>query len=653
MFTRAQVPFSADAPAGLATASGALFTGAPVLDSPAMTSDSHPFAEYRRRAERCRKTLARLERWSLALANTRLTLFLLALALAGLGWWGKLPATALWAALGLGLGFLVAAVAHDRVLSAGERARHRLAINERGLARLEDRWAELPQLGEAYDDPSHPYAHDLDLFGRSSLFQLLDATTTRWGEERLAGWLRQGAPSSEIASRQQAVAELAPLVELREELEAEGRMLAETKPDPARMLAWAESKRPARFARVSRWLPFALPPLTLALYLAGDFGLLPARLWFAGLGAQAAIAFFASRIAGSLYRALSAPGERFAAFSGVFSVVERARFDSKPLVELKGRLAASGARPSTEMRRLVRALSFIQLREQPLFHIPINVLLLWDLGWAGALERWRERCGPRLRGWLDGLADLEALSSLAGFSFDNPSYPFPEVRDGEARLLAEGLGHPLLPSSRRVCNDLALPSPGAALIVTGSNMAGKTTLLRTLGINAVLALAGAPVCARKLRLSPLAVRTSMRVQDSLARGLSYFYAEIERLKGVLDACDQGPVLFLLDEVMQGTNTAERQIASRAIVRRLLGRGAIGAIATHDLALTTLEQETGGQARNVHFTDRIEDGKMSFDYTMRPGVVATTNALALLRKVGIELPEASGRRAESAGCGSDE
>ncbi|MGI5862600.1 MAG: MutS-related protein [Myxococcales bacterium] len=624
-----------------------------MLDSPAMISDSSPLTEYRRRAERCRQALARLDRWSLALANTRLALFLGALALVGLGWWGKLPAAALWAALGLGLGFLAAAVLHDRVISAGQLSRHRLAINERGIARLEDRWADLPHLGEAYDDPSHPYARDLDLFGRSSLFQLLDATTTRWGEARLAAWLCEGAPVGEITSRQQAVAELAPLVELRETFEAEGRMLAETKSDPSRMLAWAESSRLARLARVSRWLPFTLPPVTFLLYLAGDLGLLPARLWLAGLGAQAAIAFFASRIAGSLHRALNAPGERFAAFGRVFAVIERARFSSKPLADLKARLAASGAPPSVEMNRLVRALSFIHLREQPLFHVPINVLLLWDLGWAGAVERWRERCGPRLRAWLGALADIEALSSLAGFSFDNPGYLFPEVRDGGEMFVAEGLGHPLLPASRRVCNDVALPSPGTALVVTGSNMAGKTTLLRTIGINAVLALAGAPVCARRLSLRPLAVRTSMRVQDSLARGLSYFYAEIERLKCVLEACDQGPVLFLLDEVMQGTNTAERQIASRAIVRRLVERGAVGAIATHDLALTTLEQETGGLVRNVHFTDRVEDGEMSFDYTLRSGVVATTNALALLKKAGIDLPEASLRRAGSAAGVSDE
>ena len=441
--------------------------------------------------------------------------------------------------------------------------------------------------------------------------------------------------ASQIPARQEAQRELMPQVDLRQAIEVEGRLLAPDKPDPARLIAWAEGPGELTWAGWGR-LAWILPALTVSGWLGANEGLAPALAWAIPLSIQIVLVVFTSRAVGRVYGRLRAPGEKLLSYEHLFAAVERLQPRCALLRGLVERTRVEGAAPSAQLKKLGRALAYLQAREQPLFHIPVNLLFLWDLHFVASLERWRARSGGKLRGWFETVGTLEALSSLSGFAFENPGYAWPTVTEGKARLEAEGLGHPLLPAARRVVNDVALPSPGSVLLVTGSNMAGKTTLLRAMGVNAVLALAGAPVCARSMTLSRLQVATSMRIQDSLARGLSFFYAELERLKAVLDLCKASPALFLLDEVLQGTNTAERQAASRAIVRRLVELGAVGGIATHDLGLTTLEAQTGGQVRNVHFTDQVAGGEMTFDYRMRPGVVSTTNALALLARVGIDV-----------------
>lgn len=592
-------------------------------------------SQYQARRDAAKALAQRLGRRDAWVANARLVTFLGALVLAGLTWAGKVPRASGWAALGCFGLFLAAAVAHDHVLSAARRARGRVALNERGLLRLDDRFAELPGDGARFAEPGHPYAGDLDVFGPASLFQRLDATATRFGEQELVRWLKAPAPPDRIAARQEAVRELAPLLDLRQDVEVEGRLVSEEKPDPARLIAWAEG--PSSFANPGfRLVAWALPAWTALAWLAAQEGLVPSWSWAVPLALQALIVAVTARAVGRVYARVSAPGEKLLRFERLFEALERFEPRCALLQGLSERTKVGGAAPSRQLARLARALSYLQAREQPLFHLLVNVVLLWDLHWVSALERWRQASGPRVRGWFEVLGTFEALSSLAGLAFENPAWAFPQVVEGPARLVAEGLGHPLLPGARRVVNDVALPSPGTVLLVTGSNMAGKTTLLRTLGVNAVLAQAGGPVCAGAMTLSPLQVATSMRVQDSLSRGLSFFYAELERLKAVLDRVALGPSLVLLDEVLQGTNTAERQAASRAIVRKLVDLGALGGIATHDLGLTSLEAETGGRVRNVHFTDHIRDGEMTFDYKMLPGVVATTNALALLARVGIDV-----------------
>jgi DNA mismatch repair ATPase MutS len=322
---------------------------------------------------------------------------------------------------------------------------------------------------------------------------------------------------------------------------------------------------------------------------------------------------------------------------------EGEKLEAPLLVGLQKRLEESGASASREMAAHSRIVGFVDARNNEVFRFFVGPALMWDLWCALALERWRERVGKVAFGWFRALAELEALASLAGFAFENPDFAFPELQTEPATFEAVKLGHPLIDSDKRVANDVTIIGPGHALVVTGSNMSGKSTLLRAIGINAVLANAGAPVCARSLRMGRLKVATSMRVSDSLEEGTSRFYAELKKLKLVLDLArttskepSRGTLLFLLDEILHGTNTRERLIGARAILLELLSRGAMGAVSTHDLGLGDLEKEQPGHVRNVHFEEQVEGEVMTFDYQLRQGVVQSSNALRLMKIVGLEV-----------------
>jgi DNA mismatch repair ATPase MutS len=295
------------------------------------------------------------------------------------------------------------------------------------------------------------------------------------------------------------------------------------------------------------------------------------------------------------------------------------------------------------MSALSRVVGFVDARNNEVFRFFIGPMLMWDVWCALALEKWRARAGKAAFGWFRALAELEALASLAGFAFENPDYAFPTFTADHATFRAKSLGHPLIDADKRVSNDVTLAGPGHALVVTGSNMSGKSTLLRAIGTNAVLANAGAPVCAASLELGRLEVATSMRVSDSIEEGTSRFYAELKKLKVVLDLSKAmakgerpGTLLFLLDEILHGTNTRERLIGARAIMKELLARKAMGAVSTHDLGLGDLEHELEGDVKNVHFEEQVEGDVMSFDYKLREGVVQSSNALRLMKIVGLDV-----------------
>ncbi len=583
--------------------------------------------------------MARREAQSSRLSLLRLLAFLaagaaLAAALAqGAGWAWSLGSLCT-------LGFAAAVIAQRRVIAALDDARVRRDVHQRHLMRLDGGWTKLPCDHARLLPASHPYAWDVDLLGPGSLLQRIDVTHTVHGEHVLCDWLGRAAGLDAIGPRQAAVLELAPMVELRQELEAAALTAnGGEKLDGRPFREFAEL--PSYFAS-HRWLTptiFALPPLTLLCYLAGGAGLLPAASWLLPLCVQLGLLWLTARPVKRAFDLAAARQGAAEAFERMLVVVERARFESPLLCGLQRRLAVDGTPPSVHMRRLKSWTSSAELRQQFLFYIAVAPLTLWDLHVLRGLERWNARVGRRTADWFAALGEIEALCSLATLGFLDPAARMPEVVAAGGALDARGLCHPLLAAESRVANDVQLAGPGFALIVTGSNMAGKSTLLRAVGVNVALALAGGPVCAAALRVPLSRLRASMRAEDSLQEGASYFLAELQKLRTVVeDAQEQPPVLFLLDELLRGTNARARHVGARAVLLHLLQRSALGLVATHDVALAALEREQPERIRNVHFTDVVEDGEMRFDYRLRPGVVRTSNALRLLAMAGIDVPQ---------------
>jgi hypothetical protein len=430
------------------------------------------------------------------------------------------------------------------------------------------------------------------------------------------------------------VAELRPRLDLREELALQGEDVR-AGVHPAALEAWGSEPalHGAQTWRLIAGTLGALAALALVGWVLGGIGPLPLACT---LALETLVAL---RFRGHVRHALAAaeqPARDLALLAELLERLEAEHFETPRLVALRAALDTQGRPASHEIARLRRLIELADARRNQLF-APLAAMLLWGVQFGLAIEVWRQRCGRRLVEWLEAVGEIEALSALAGHAFEHPEDPFPEILDRGPVFLGEALGHVLLPPDRCVRNDVRLGERERVLVVSGSNMSGKSTLLRTVGTNAVLALAGAPVRAGRLILSPLAVGASIRVNDSLQGGESRFYAEIKRLRQVADlARDEAHPLFLLDEILHGTNSHDRQIGAAAVVRGLVERGAIGLVTTHDLALARIADDLSPRAANVHFEDHLEDGHIAFDYRIRPGVVEKSNALALMREVGLDV-----------------
>jgi hypothetical protein len=550
--------------------------------------------------------------------------------------------------LALTFGFIALVLVHAAIEAKKAVAEAGARFHVRGLARLDGSWRKSPstpfERGEPFTVANHPYAEDLDLFGPGSLFQRLSQAQTRFGAAELAFWLRGGrATAAEARLRQEAVRDLSQRLTFRERLYALGAQLGEEKPDPAPMLEWAEGKVGFELSPALAWV-FRLLPLVAILAIAFA-SKLPRGTWIGVVAVELAISMAHRKTATKIVEAVGAREGGLGRYGDMLAHVESEAFDSPLLKETKSQLAATGVSATGEMRRLARIVSFVDARHNEVFKLFIAPILLWDIQCAIALESWRKRCGARVRGWLDALGQVEALASLATLPFEDEGATFPEIAD-EPVFEADALAHPLLDADRRVGNDVVISGPGHALLVTGSNMSGKSTLLRALGISAALALAGGAVVAKRLRLGPVRIVTSMRIADSLERGVSHFFAELQRLKLAQDMAGSGqsaesvqrpPVFFLLDEILHGTNARERLIGARAVIRGLVMRGAMGAVSTHDLALGELESELPDKVRNVHFEEHVEKGTMTFDFKLKEGIVQSSNALRLMKIVGLDVP----------------
>jgi hypothetical protein len=487
--------------------------------------------------------------------------------------------------------------------------------------------------------PEHPYASDIDLTGPGSLLQRIDVSQTREGELALLSALGERTDPDTIRKRQAAVEELFERAAFREEIEALGLTHQERGEKIDHRPFMGLFGRPFLFEQ-KRWLfpaIIAMVSVTLTVALLASLGIVPSPFVWLCAFAQMGVLWATKK---PVHQALDAITARLGfarAYEGIFQRIEAERFRSPCLLELQAELTTGGRSAAAHLKRLSRYEGFAQLRTQGPFYLVLNVLTLWDLFCLERIERFAKDVGPACEAWFFAVGKLELLCSLATLRHVDPHTSYPKIVAPGGPLNARGLGHPLLPAHARVLNDVDLDGPASVLIVTGSNMAGKSTLLRALGLNVALALAGGPVCATQMTLPLVRLRASMRIDDSLQRGASYFHAELSRLRTVVADLDRGePVLFLLDELLRGTNAHARQKGARAVILHLLKYGAMGVVATHDIGLSELADELPGKARNVHFTDVFVEGEMRFDFTLREGVVKTSNALRLLSMAGIDV-----------------
>jgi hypothetical protein len=598
-------------------------------NAPGEQYDLH--AMYSRRLAERNKALAMWTNRDRRVADGRLVFFVAAVVLAFLIYRGAVTSP-WWLAVPAGV-FATLALSSEPIRRAGDRARRAVDFYSKGLARLEGRWAGQGVQGIEYLELEHPYAADLDLFGEGSLFERLCTARTRAGEEALASWLLTPAAPESIRQRHEAISELRPQLDLREDLELLG-VEVRGGIDPAALAGWG----------TSHW-EFSGKTVFVVATVLGVAGTAALVAWALGaplsllLVVAAVDGVFARIVSRRVHAVLAAVDRRthdLVLLSELLRRLERETFHSSLLKLLVKSLETDGLPASAQIRRLARLLSLLDYQRNQLF-MPLAFLWLWTIQLALRIDAWRAGTGPRIGHWLKAIGEFEALCALASYSAENPADPFPELVEGPACLKAEGVGHPLLQPAVCVRNDVALCDSARVLIVSGSNMSGKSTLLRTVGVNAVLAQAGAPVRAARLVLTPVAVGATLRIQDSLQAGRSRFYAEITRVRQMVDlARGPLPLLFLFDELFNGTNSHDRCVGAEGVVRGLGDLGAIGLVTTHDLILAQIADKLAPKVVNVHFEDRLEDGKMLFDYRMRPGVVKHSNALALMRAIGLEV-----------------
>ncbi len=598
-----------------------------------------PLNEYRQRLERWQIEHARNELLNRRLGNARLIsgLLLVTVAAVSLGagrispWWLLVPVIAL----------IVLVVIHDRVDRDLRRAARGVTYYERALARLQNKWIGAGNQGERFRDANHVFADDLDLFGRGSLFELLSTARTRMGERVLAGWLLTPGEPSEVAARQESVKELRRGVDLREEIALMGEDLRAAL-DDRRLGAWG-TEPAVNFFPGARWVALLLAIAAVASLVTTLLDLTNLVPFLFVVLAEFIFMMATNKGTNQVAENIDTPAQELRLIALLLERLEREPFSSPGLAGLRGKLLVDGTPATRQIRRMVTLVDRLDWARNLFFRLPAAALV-WMPQFAMAIERWRIRYGPQVAGWVAAIGEFEAMSSLACFAYEHPDAVFAELADTSERDTsfksfydAAGLTHPLIPAAEAIANDVKLGGDIRLWIISGSNMSGKSTLLRAVGLSVVLAWAGAPVTAARLRLSRLRLGASMRTSDSVTDHRSRFYAEISRLKDVVDLARSGqPLLFLLDELLSGTNSHDRRLGAQALLLGLVQRDAIGLATTHDLALAEIAEQLTGRAINVHFEDHLEGGEIRFDYHLRPGVVARGNALELMRAVGLDV-----------------
>ena len=594
-------------------------------------SDLSPSEEYKQRQQAREQHVAHFEKLHRRFGNLRLLVVTATLIAA----WFSLHNDAFspwWLLTGPAL-FLAIAILHARVLRKRACAERAVDFYRKGLARIEDRWMGTGQTGDRIDTHTSLYATDLDLFGLGSLFELLSLARTRMGEDTLASWLLTPSPIAEIKQRHAAISELCPRLHLREDVAVLGEDLKVGIHAQA-LTHWAEAPNQLKH-RALRWfsLLVSFASIASAIYWAERGEKTP---FFLILALACIITASLRKQTAEVLQSTEHALKDLQLLSSLLSRLEREHFETPRLQTLKRDLSSHYLAGSQAIARLRTIVEYINALENPIMRA-LNVPLLYGVQVAYAAEAWRSAHGTAVRTWLTAIGEAEALLSLSAYTYEHPADPFPDFVEGPPSFTAEQLGHPLIPTAKCVRNDVSICGETRVLLISGSNMSGKSTLMRAVGINTVLAMAGAPVRAGRLQLTPLQIGASILINDSLQEGSSRFYAEITRLRQICDLAENHPpVLFLLDELLQGTNSKDRLIGAQGVVHALLDSGAIGLISTHDLALTNIGEQRDPRLHNVHLQDEIEDGKMKFDFKLHEGVVSKSNGIELMRLIGLKV-----------------
>lgn len=512
-----------------------------------------------------------------------------------------------------------------------------LRVNKEELSFLEHQFTQFPD-GNNLQPELHPYANDLDVFGRASLYQYINRTTSQQGNQLLATWLLTPAAAKVIAQRQAAVKELTLQQEWRQQLQAYGLSRQLTVKTEKNIANWLQEEN--LFINTLHWkiLRFLLPALSIICLVLHLNDIIPQQPFYSLMLIFLAISLGISKKIMPAWTKLGKITAELETLSESIGLIEKHSFESPLLQQLKKTFSpANGQTASSNIKELKNILDRLDYRLNPIVFIPLSIFLCWDLQQIFALEKWKQKNQHQLGDWFSSLAQLEVLSALGNISFNHPEWCFAELAAEEAIFKGEEIGHPLIPVAKRVTNSFTTEAVNKISLITGSNMAGKSTFLRSTGINIILAMMGSPVCAKSLTLSPMKVMSSMRISDNLEESTSTFYAELKKLKEVIEAVNKNEKVFLLlDEILRGTNSADRHAGSRALIKQLIHQKAVGMVATHDLELAKLEKEYPENIHNYHFDVQVANDELFFDYKLKEGVCQSMNASILMKKIGIEL-----------------
>lgn len=509
-------------------------------------------------------------------------------------------------------------------------------INETEIEILNHHFTHLPD-GSNYKPETHEYANDLDIFGRASLYQYINRTNSEQGNKMFADWLLHQALPGMILQRQETVKELTPETGWRQQLQSCGIATKITIATQQRIEKWLE--QPVSFSGKLLWniLKYLLPAISFSFLTLHLINILDASIFYPLMLLMLAVSFAISKLIISDYLQLNRIAPELESLSESISLIEKKEFKTDLIKKLQAKYKTGLVTSSESIKKLKKVLDLLDIRLNPLVYIPLNTFLFWDLQQIFTLEKWKIANKHNIRDWFGTLAEIECLSSIANLAFNHPENSFPRISNKEGVFIADSMGHPLIAKEKMVCNSFSTEGVNQMNLITGSNMAGKSTFLRSIGINIVLAMMGSTVFARSLALSPMKVLSSMRVSDNLEESTSTFYAELKKLKEVINSVyNNEKVFLLLDEILRGTNSADRHAGSKALIKQLIHHKAVGLIATHDLELAKLADEFPDKIHNYHFDVQVANDELYFDYKLKRGICQSMNASLLMKKIGIEL-----------------